>query len=209
MNQETLEHLLAQCRSSYRNFHAHHWQCEAVNNQASSTSSQSGPRAIRGFRSKPAIRCVNFRDGHQKGHQFVNPSRRSVPRLQLGNFESSFDEDALIEHLTNEIILCKQSRDFNSVRTGLRESATAIGLDMHKSNITCLVCLSRMPVHTLQCGHLFCSICLQRLNENPDSSEPHLIHLGSCPLHDDRSCQNVVLRLKPANAGARTLALDG
>lgn len=174
--------------------------------------------------SKDAKRCVNYQDGHQKGHQYLGlrvqdrttglnetPTGRlhtmlrasSKPILEVGEFEGSFNVTEYMKSLESEV-------QVNLTRTNLSEFYKPLAL-RHKigrvfSNTTCLGCLSRRPTHILTCGHMFCQHCISRFGDK-SLFESHSVTLQGCPL--GCASQEMAFHFKPSNAGIRTLALDG
>jgi hypothetical protein len=77
------------------------------------------------------------------------------------------------------------------------------------SHSVCLSCLDEYPDHALPCGHVLCFSCLETVGT---SIATGFLLLNVCPLvqHDDESWKTpCVVSIKPKQAGARILALDG
>lgn len=75
-----------------------------------------------------------------------------------------------------------------------------------RSYKSCLACLQRAPEHKFACNHMLCEECCIELGQASDI-DPHLHKFSSCPLCAT-PC-DVQVRIKPATAGVRVLAIDG
>jgi hypothetical protein len=75
-----------------------------------------------------------------------------------------------------------------------------------KSNLTCLLCLRRMPEHVTSCGHSMCDACVQRVGEGMIGFEYQFV-VRSCTFCHTQS--GLVVKLKPPTAGVRIMSLDG
>jgi hypothetical protein len=204
------DHLISMCSEAFQDFHDRHWTCEARINQSAPRASHGRSGSGIELHGGSLVRCVNTLGGHrEKGHQFPRISTRDGYRQLLGDFQSTFRRDELIQDLKLEVRRLQSNRDLPSIRLSLLELARVTGLSQLKSNMTCYICFCRMPTQSLPCGHSFCDHCLQALNENPDADEEHVIVLHNCPLHPCKWKKDLTLRLKPRNAGVRILTLDG
>lgn len=154
-------------------------------------------------------RCLNYRDGHDGGHQYA----LARDRHRAGEFKSDFSDNINLLHksfvhgLMNSNILRKCNAP-NWARE-LLEQASACGVREIVSNRTCLACLSRIPVHIMPCGHSICDICALTLNSRLQFDET-LLELKHCPFGCLWSSGRAIqVRRKPAEAGVRILSLDG
>lgn len=157
-----------------------------------------------------SLQCLNFLDGHTKGHQFRPsgifgkfPWRK--PYLLVGDFEADFDLDDYadcIDDIVQELLAHGRTATYRL----LAKEVTARKIGLVKSNTTCLGCLARRPLWLLPCEHMLCEECLQRFGRS-NTLEERVTRLVGCPFGD--SSAEVTFALKPRNAAARTLALDG
>jgi hypothetical protein len=79
-----------------------------------------------------------------------------------------------------------------------------------KSHKICFCCLLEGPDFGLMCGHAICSNCVRLVGQ--EVQQEHVYRLKFCPLCRQGS-QNkdywAEIKLKPAQAGVRVLAIDG
>lgn len=71
---------------------------------------------------------------------------------------------------------------------------------------TCLACLLRPPEHKLACGHMLCEECCVELGRSTRAN-PNMYELCECPICAFPCSFRV--RVRPATAGLRVLAIDG
>jgi predicted acylesterase/phospholipase RssA len=78
---------------------------------------------------------------------------------------------------------------------------------MIRSHTTCLCCLKETPQFALPCGHVLCDQCTRACGRRSELS----LMVDCCPLHhtDSRWEKPAILGLKPSEAGACALSLDG
>jgi len=155
------------------------------------------------------LRCSNYRDGHDKGHQFHtrSSSSHSDGWILEGEFEPTLDPDPVLDTLQSKITQYIDCEDKGELGWLAKES----GVDEVTSNTTCFTCLSHSPRYILPCDnklqHLICEECAIRFSS--DFSQGTLI-IDRCPLGCDLADGKPwKIRLKPPTAGARLLALDG
>ena len=72
------------------------------------------------------------------------------------------------------------------------------------SEKTCFVCMMDRPQHHLNCGHLICDKCVERVGVEVDGT----IGIHRCALCD-RDTSGFRLRKPPPTATARILSIDG
>jgi hypothetical protein len=167
-------------------------------------------------------RCVNFREGHSKGHQ---NERGSI--IGTGPYVSSFNEDTF-DHEWLRLLREKTKAIHAQVNEQLfqfRDLADdKLTSDIHRSKMeeffrrvggatrlvshsTCFCCLRDMPEHPLPCGHVLCWPCV---SEYGVSCPGFMIQMNSCPLHPSYTFESPwYIKYKPELAGVRILNLDG
>ncbi|KAI9039861.1 patatin-like phospholipase family protein [Aspergillus affinis] len=74
------------------------------------------------------------------------------------------------------------------------------------TNQTCLICLTRPPQHTLNCGHAYCDICVVAYSKPLEGTEYKYL-LSHCVLC--RSDCNNLVRILPPTACVRAVTVDG
>lgn len=177
---------------------------------ADASASQSTLRGSRPSDGRPRQhRCVNFQDGHEKGHQFRNTGlgmsiwlfRR--PLIKVGDFVGSFDIDRHMRIFGSATQKLLNRPDLVNDHKNL---AVECNIRYLKSNTTCPGCLIKRPPYTFACGHMLCESCVYRFR-NRMISERHVVILDGCPF--GCSTEKVVFKFKPRDAGVRLLALDG
>jgi len=137
-------------------------------------------------------RCVNFRDTHEKGHQYpANFYRPSLLSMRLGSFVSSFSAEETSNKITANLATVLKS---SNLKGALHVAAASTKLDKLHTNTTCLVCFRRMPIHTLPCKHSFCGTCIRRLGTEADALDSHIATLEGCPLHINEDPQTLVFK---------------
>lgn len=171
--------------------------------------------------------CMLVKARHQpKGHQ----DEQGI--IAAGDYEAAFDTTFLqqwksqlrsaIENLhrdfSYELEQASHAEDTNAI------PEERIALDLHIeylnqffeaigpaasicSHATCFCCLMDVPEHPLPCGHVLCTACIKAYGKQAKTS----ISLACCPLHREATnwARPTVIKLKPAGAGVRVLALDG
>ena len=168
-------------------FRDRHWRCETIGVEGQ--------------------RCLNYRPGHSKGHQFLLMSKSGENcGVVLGEYSSSYDEIEIMNDLEKAIF------QLNSPKNAwllFPNYARASGINKILSNRTCLLCLSNCPTNILPCRpiqHGICEDCLYRSRKITNRST--IITLDLCSL----GCafdSPWVINLKPESVGARILSLDG
>ena|SRR2546421_8341850 len=80
--------------------------------------------------------------------------------------------------------------------------------DLYINHSVCFCCLMAPPEHSLPCGHLLCTPCLEVYGLAKGKS---LIEIRTCPLHGAEHIFNPpwLISIKPPSAGVRILVLDG
>jgi hypothetical protein len=143
-------------------------------------------------------------------------------------------EQALSDALGERVISFPTSRDIvlrtgvlNVIQTHLYEyfeilttSRTSSSASIHlanlrrfhdkwqqvQSDITCLICLSRVPEHRLPCGHALCEPCIQIYG---NESEPWTYRIGACLLCMAEWSEDIIVGVKAPTRGVSILCLDG
>ena len=188
---EFLNTLLAEAGRGFVKFRDRHWRCEA--------KSRDGSK-----------RCLNYWEGHVKGHQFPyedsGNKKERRPSITVGEYQSSYNEIEIMDALERAVYNIK---DAEHALASLPLVSKASGIAEICSNRTCLSCLSNAPTNILPCHpiqHSMCEDCLQRFDHRTDHRSA--VILNQCPLgcHFESPW---TIRLKPKNAGARILSLDG
>jgi hypothetical protein len=185
------------------NFCARYWPCEYVH-------------PGRG-------RCVNVRSGHTKGHQSA-----SGKVLAGGAYESSFAFESFKEYFRNEVYVFLDELLHNLPRNHSGDGRLEVkaAIDQHKtmimkpffahvlkgnekydlsSHTVCFCCLFDVPEHSLPCGHVLCTGCLQAYGK---VTKEHTVEFWECPI-DGKKLGYTPFYLKPTHCGVRILTLDG
>lgn len=197
---ERIQKYLEECRKALEIYRVKYWRCEAMD--ASGT-----------------YRCRNFLEGHEKGHQFweSNPEMQQTdlqqrgPTLRVGRFQCSFDPKYMLEALETDIHAAL--RDGPGPRM-LFWQANDCGISRYSSIRTCLTCLSNCPTHVLPCiapnglQHTICESCIARF-QTPNGRSSAAVSLSRCPFGCQLKVSPWRIKLKPKQAGIRTLTLDG
>ncbi|KAM0227446.1 hypothetical protein ACHAP5_012176 [Fusarium lateritium] len=194
--QKSKEALVDEAQRGLKRFREQFWRCEAKDS--------SGQR-----------RCKNYRQGHDKGHQFDTNnypvlkgiSDVSVEDIEVGLYECSYDPVCFTDQLWEEI---SKLQDRAHAIEKLASAATSCGVTGATTQRTCLSCLSNTPTNMLPCKpqeHGVCEDCIKRCN--PSTGEESLIQMSSCPLGCSFTSTPWSIRVKPRTAGTRILALDG
>jgi hypothetical protein len=207
-----LDKVLQQCNAAFIEFYKEHWRCEHTidHQEFLQLSVESRSAWPKGSEHPSHYRCVNFRNSHEKGHQFrtaypafARRKLRPPPVLQLGDFVGNFDIDSHMRDFVRDVEEFSRRPDVIKHHKNL---AIQCKVGCFKSNTTCPGCLVRRPAFTFACGHMLCGNCLRKFR-NRTASEGHIIVLDGCFL----GCNAVkaTFRAKPQDAGARLLSLDG
>jgi len=158
-------------------------------------------------------RCRNTYRKH-RDHQFDDEDGLQPPDLLVAPFQCSFDIDAFIRQLWDEIHGLRRL-DLSQLQLELRNRARRCHLYRMSTQKTCLACLSNCPTNVLPCTrdrlglqHAICESCVRRHDIAGPLNETSLARLAECPLgcRFETTCR---IRLKPITAGSRVLALDG
>jgi hypothetical protein len=181
------------------------------------------------FWSAGGTRCINRKDGHEKGHQFYSPinsptiSKEALPYhqhddeehihhtspgLKIGTFQCSVNSRKIVATLEDDITRNIQSELPSPY---LREAGKDSGVLFFQSSRTCIGCLSNSPSIILPCGlveHRICEGCAERFNIG-DPQYSAFLTLERCPLGCHLKTTPWVIRRKPNSAGVRVLTLDG
>jgi ferredoxin len=185
-----IESYLRDCSQGLEKFRETKWRCEMRRNQ---------------------LRCRNYWDGHEKGHQFVAPGQTDSEQntaLLVGGFLCTWEPERVMKAIYAEI--CRQrSEEIAIIFPKVAESS---GVRYVRSNRTCFTCLSECPVYILPCEHVqhtICTTCATRFNHDIGRSQATLC-LQRCPLGCNfREGRPWHSRIKPPTAGVRVLSLDG
>lgn len=176
------------------------WPCEFVSNKG---------------------RCVNVKLLHSKGHQ-----SKKGEILGLGEYRSSFTSASYSRVFLDEIyqrlheLLADLARESKSTDIEQEVAATLHkkrilgpffrhlgGAEQFVSHSACLACLVSPAEHTLPCGHVLCTPCLQDFGK---MKGPTLIEMKYCPLHYEETADfKWPIAIVPPNAGIRILCIDG
>lgn len=171
----------------------------------------------------PALKCVNTKAGHAKGHQSSDGLH-----LAQGDFQTNYPD--VCPEFLESIRKCvhdsvKLLNDHDSDEKGARRS---LALKLHLnivnneakagfwtkvySSNTCYGCLCCSPQYVLPCGHAFCEDCVRDFGERGDQGGSTTIFTHDdcllCGSGDQRGWPWKV-HLKPKSAGVRLLSLDG
>ncbi len=194
------------CDDAIEDFCDRHWPCEY---------------------SSPAGRCVNVRSGHsQKGHQLKSgrtfgsgPRSSYCSTFSVENFGNKWK--SMVHHDLEQLLgkLREVSRDTESeeqAASNLHQQYILTSFFQHVgssdkfiSHSTCFSCLIAPPEHSLPCGHILCTPCLQAFGSLRGKS---LVEVTTCPLwhaHEQFWEPPWPVAFKPASAGIRILTLDG
>ena len=221
--ESTLNEGFAQSRRAIQDYRLRRWQCEYEVNESDlprqpadfafnlQSAGAHPPRA-----SGRRLRCQNYLETHDKGHQFRsaiipphnNPTLLLLklfmrPRFQSGPFVGDFDLDACMVALREQTHSAMASPSFEEAHRNL---APQCNLSRLQSNVTCLGCLTRRPIRTLACGHMLCERCVSLFGQH-DQLEDYKITVAGCPF--GHTAEDRTFVLKPRNAGIRTLTFDG
>ncbi|KAM3089514.1 hypothetical protein ACMFMG_001101 [Clarireedia jacksonii] len=173
------------------------------------------------FNSKRYGKCKNVKSGHNpKGHQ--NSAGKIIA---TGSYESDFPpnyEDTWLHAIRTNVGQIEQkvhTSSFNQTITGQEAAWNVHEGVMNKfyqnwdnvlkvvSHTTCFACLGALPEHSLPCGHVLCTRCVEAFGR---SSHKTLLELHYCPLHNfEKWDQPWQIKIKPVHAGVRVLSLDG
>lgn len=80
-------------------------------------------------------------------------------------------------------------------------------LNIHSTRV-CLICLRRVPLYDLPCGHMICNNCV-RVFGNESNSDPYLFVVQRCFLCQVTMPGDVDIRMHPPTVGAGILCIDG
>jgi hypothetical protein len=174
------------------------------------------------YRSERNERCVNYKEGHSKGHQ--NEKGRII---STGAYESDFSPDSfqdewlqllqadihkLQDDLGNRLIRYRDHTE-KTLASELHQEVMKTfysrlgGAENFKSHATCFCCLREPPEHPLPCGHVLCTPCVYAYGRQQPPSEVYMDH---CPLHNLNTFGRPwAIKFKPPLAGVRILTLDG
>jgi hypothetical protein len=79
-------------------------------------------------------------------------------------------------------------------------------LSKRQTHKSCLPCLARAPEHSFACQHVLCEECCVELGRS-STADPCVYDFSQCPLCA-KLC-SLRIRVRPATAGFRVLAIDG
>jgi hypothetical protein len=79
-------------------------------------------------------------------------------------------------------------------------------LSRRRTHKSCLPCLARAPEHSFTCQHILCEERCVELGRST-AADPCVYDFSKCPLCT-KPC-NLRIRVRPATAGMRVLAIDG
>ncbi|MCJ1466187.1 hypothetical protein MMC07_004806 [Pseudocyphellaria aurata] len=172
----------------------------------------------------PAVKCVNTKAGHAKGHQ-----SQSGLQIAPGHFQTNQSNirPEFLEAIKECVHDClKLLNDEESDEKGSRRS---LALNFHRkvvqntqdplfwtkvySSKTCYGCLCCSPQYVLPCGHAFCEDCVRDFGQRGDrgrstTSYTH-DHCLLCGVWGSSIGWPWTILLKPKSAGVRLLSLDG
>jgi hypothetical protein len=79
-------------------------------------------------------------------------------------------------------------------------------LSKRRTHKSCLSCLARAPEHRFSCEHILCEDCCVELGRS-SAADPRVYGFSKCPLCAELC--DLRIRVRPATAGLRVLAIDG
>lgn len=180
------------------------------------------PCTYRGKRGEP---CVNFKEGHLKGHQnkrghiigsrphesyftydnFMEEWARRL-RNSLAEFQGALSAKRIVSPSVNEADIVSQIHHGN-MKSFYRRLGGVRGFVSHT---TCFCCLREQAEHPLPCGHVLCAPCVKGYG-TLRNDRPGCYIIASCPSHDVDTQFTVPweIQFKPPLAGVRILSLDG
>ncbi|KAI1181594.1 hypothetical protein F5B17DRAFT_264505 [Nemania serpens] len=112
-----------------------------------------------------------------------------------------------LRHMTKQSFICRANRllsEATDCATAHLSFLKAASLGTVRCSRTCIFCMVRPPIHTLECRHRLCSSCVVICGREAD---PWTFRVLRCPL-----CQvlnEVVFFVRPTTAGLRVLSLTG
>ncbi|OCL08909.1 FabD/lysophospholipase-like protein [Glonium stellatum] len=175
--------------------------------------------------------CINKRAFHDVGHQDVSGrvlgGRRNPDNPDNEPYQSSFVEEEVLKNFLSAITkdlsqrllgLSRPESGFSEEENAASEHRQTIrkfyqnhggqqGASYFKDHLTCLSCLMGIAEHILPCGHVICTRCVETIAQRIEPEET-IVQLWECPMERGYGL-NHQIALKPANAGLRTLSLDG
>lgn len=165
-------------------------------------------------------RCVNVKAGHKKGHQSLKGDLLGVEPYQSSftaqSHRNVFRDDIFVR--LRELLDCFATESKGTAveqEVAARLHGTRIlrpffrrwkGVDKFISHSACLACLVSPGEHSLPCGHVLCTPCLEDFGI---ARGPTLIEMKFCPLHDHETSFRWLVTITPPNAGIRILNIDG
>ena len=167
--------------------------------------------------------CVNFKQGHAKGHQDKTgrildageDNQEFIPIVSFEDVHAGFMSrvgktlESLLDRLpsrSNGVAAYRgaaQNIHQESMRRFYERNG---GSSAYISHRTCFSCLTGIAEYPIRCGHVLCAKCIQEGSSTLGSRS--VVHVKECPLHSEQIPQTTVI-LKPQQAGIRILALDG
>lgn len=159
--------------------------------------------------------CRNTSEGHSRGHQDWDGDF-----FGSGDYETPYSDKSRVNFGKRIVELSNRTlsklpasnsaiRAFAQAHLGVLQSERPLWQTLSSHRI-CFGCLLEGPDFGLTCGHAICSYCVELFGEQV--KQESIYRLKFCPLCRQGS-QNedywAEIRLKPAQAGVRVLAIDG
>jgi len=164
--------------------------------------------------------CIKKRRTHFDEHRLLRYA--GVDDVLSGSFQTGFVQEQFVwqgqvlsklkemeSNIQNGDQKYVRQRTATQHRSYLLGFVGKIGIEIgYISHTTCLSCLMEVPEHTMPCGHVICSACVQDFGRIENGST---LVMDSCPLHRELQWtgSRALATLNPQFAGTRILALDG
>lgn len=168
-----------------------------------------------------AVRCVNTKEGHAKGHQAEDGSLLEAGDFQRGSFDFTEFQNQVTIHIANFLqelnkLESNQRRKVAHAqhRSTLQSSMAWIKTSesISTSTKTCFGCLLTAPGYGLPCGHMLCELCIKNFDQSDENEAyPSLFAHHDCLLCSQNSSPKwpIKFRILPPLSGLRILSLDG
>jgi hypothetical protein len=159
--------------------------------------------------------CVNFRNGHRKGHQndaddVLVGKALYKPSFSEGELQNTFK--VKLREIFIKVCHDEASQTHRNVLEVHQNARTEFFTkkenppESFKSRLTCFLCLTEIPEHTLPCGHVLCTRCVHEAEKPAGSC---FYYLKGCPLGLYTEFDELWLAsIKPDKAGVCIMSLD-